>query len=193
MECAQCRAELADLRAAVTGLALDVPQMDPPASLKAKVMAAVRDDAQRRTQPAPRPARRRFLAPALSGGLAAVILAALVWAFALRSTSPESRTVAIATVRTAPAARGSVEFRPDGSAVMRITGLPALAAGKGYELWTIRDGTPRSEGFAALTPSGELVVATAELSGATALAITPEDRTNVRAPSVDPIVIVPVA
>jgi anti-sigma-K factor RskA len=71
-----------------------------------------------------------------------------------------------------------------------VSNLPGLAADESYELWTIRDGKPRSEGFAARTADGEIVVATADLEGATALAITPEPRLNTTAPTGDQLVVI---
>jgi hypothetical protein len=86
---------------------------------------------------------------------------------------------------------GRVLIEEDGTAVMRVSGLPVPEPGESYELWTIRDGQPRSEGFAAQTADGELVVATADIDGATALAVTPEPRTNTTAPTGPQYVVVP--
>jgi anti-sigma-K factor RskA len=193
--CHECRAELEALRGAATGLALEVPQMDPPPQLKARVMDAVRADARARAvvAKAPAPRRRLSLWPATAGALAVLAVGLVAWNVSLQSDTG-AEAAPISFVGTAdPTIRGTVVIGDDGVAVMRVTGLPLPAAGVSYELWTIRNGVPRSEGFAAMTPTGEAVVATAAIGDATALAITPEVRTNTAAPTVDPIIVVPLA
>ena len=186
--CPDCRAELDGLRAATAGLALDVPQLDPPPALKRRVMAAVRDDARRRATPATaRPRRRLALWPAIAAALAIVAIGLLAWNVTLRDGG--AREIAVAG-NGDPSVTGKLRIGDDGTAVLRVSGLPPTAPGKGYELWTIRDGAPRSEGFAARTESGELVVATADLDGVEALAITPEPRSNTLGPTGRKVVVV---
>jgi anti-sigma-K factor RskA len=188
--CHDCRAELDLLRGAAAGLALEVPQLDPPPALKARVMDAVR--AENRIQGVVAPPRRRRWAlwPSLAGALAVLAAGLVVWNVSLQGNDPATRQIAFVGAND-PGVSGRVVIDAKGSAVMRITGLPPLAADQSYELWTIRDGKPRSEGFAARTAQGEVVVATADLAGASALAITPERRSNTVAPSDTPIVVVP--
>ncbi len=183
--CRDCRAELDALRAAAGELALDVPQIDPPAALKGKVMDRIHAEGARVSRSPVRPRRRLSLWPALVGALSVLAAGLLAWNVTLRGDDPRQITF----VGTSGAS-GDVTLTDDGTAVMRVRNLPALRPDQGYELWTIRDGTPRSEGFAAVTTGGEVVVATADLEGVEALAITPEVRTNTAAPSVDPIVAV---
>jgi hypothetical protein len=191
--CHECRAELDGLRAAASTLALDVPQLEPPAALRRKVMAAVRDDAERNRRPAPsRPRRGLALWPALAGALAVLAGGLAAWNVTLQGDRGANSTVVFAGTAEAPAAAGRLIIDDEGTAVMRITGLPALPSDQGYELWTVRNGVPRSEGFAARTASGEVVVATADLDGASALALTPEPRSNTTAPTGAKLVVVPV-
>lgn len=193
--CHECRAELEALRGAATGLALEVPQLDPPPQLKARVMDAVRADGRARAVIASQSPRRRRLAvwPATAGALAVLAAGLVAWNVRLQSDGSSGRAPIAFVGATNPAISGTVVVGEDGVAVMRVRGLDPPPVGVGYELWTIRDGVPRSEGFAAMTPQGEVVVATAGLDGATALAVTPEVRTNTAAPSVDPIIVVPLA
>lgn len=184
--CHDCRAELDILRGAAAGLALDVPQLDPPPALKMRVMDAVRADNRARLPVAPVRRRRLSAWPALAGAMAVLAVGLLTWNVTLQGGGSGGREIPVATASVS----GSVVIE-DGAAVMRLTGLPALRADEGYELWTIRDGTARSEGFAARTAQGEVVVATADLDGVSALAITPEKRSNTAAPSVAPVVAVP--
>ena len=188
--CHDCRAELDVLSAAAAGLALEVPQLDPPPALKGRIMDAVR--VENRVQAVGTPSRRgrRTLWPALAGALAVLAAGLVAWNVSLQGNGPASRQISFVGTSD-PGVSGRVVIDAKGTAVMRITGLPQLAADQSYELWTIRDGRPRSEGFAARTAHGEVVVATADLAGASALAITPEHRSNTNAPSVTPIVVVP--
>jgi anti-sigma-K factor RskA len=188
--CHDCRSELDIMRGAAAGLALDVPQLDPSPALKTRVMDAVRASGPLQASAPPPGRRRRFAAwPALAGALAVLAAGLVAWNVSLQRDSGGGREIAVA----AGSARGTVVIHDDGTAVIRLAGLPPLDPDEGYELWTIRDGSPRSEGFAARTAQGELVVATADLAGAAALAITPEKRTNVLAPTVAPKIVVSLA
>lgn len=189
--CHDCRTELDILRGAAAGLALEVPQLDPPPALKRRVMEAVRADGAKHAPPAlPRPRLGVSRWPAVAGALAVLGAGLVAWNVTLQQRDADGgREIPV----TAAAASGRVVIGDDGTAVMRLTGLPELPADQGYELWSIRDGTPRSEGFAARTAQGELVVATADLAGVSALAITPEKRSNTAAPSVTPLVVVSLA
>ena len=190
--CHECRAELDGLRAAAGALALDVSQLDPPPALKRKVMAAIRDDAAR-SAPVSAPRRGRGIGrwPAIAGALAVLAAGLLAWNLTLHGDRGGTETIALVGTPDAPAAQGRLSIADDGTAVMRITGLPPPGADEGYELWTVRDGVARSEGFAARTAGGEIVVATADLDGASALALTREPRANTTAPTGAKLVIVP--
>ncbi len=188
--CHDCRVDLDGLRSAAAGLALEVPQLDPPAELRGRIMDAVRADGRVRTPVTP--VRRRGFAmwPALAGALAVLAAGLVTWNVTLQGGGQPTRQISFVGT-TDPSVSGRVVIDETGAAVMRITGLPPLDADESYELWTIRDGTPRSEGFAARTAQGEIVVATADLVGATALAVTPEARSNTASPSVAPVIMVP--
>lgn len=190
--CDACAGELAELRSAVGELAVEVPQVEPPPELRRRVMDAVRAEIDSRPAPL-RPARRGalgWLRPWPVVAALAVAVAALIgWNVALqRGNGGEGRVVAVAS----PAgASGTVRFLDDGGAVVRVRNLPALGPGRAYELWTIRGGKPRSEGFASVGPGGEVVVSAADLAGASAMAITPEPLGNVRAPTGAQVVVIP--
>jgi anti-sigma-K factor RskA len=187
--CHKCRAELDSSRVAAAQLAFDVPQLDPPPDLKSKVMAAVREDSTRRSVTAP-PPRRRLLWPAIAGALAVLAAALVVWNVTLQR-GDGTREIAISgTDKAPPGVTGRLVIAEDGTAVIRVSNLPELAPGRSYELWTIRNGQPYSQGFAARTAGGDVVVATADLAGATVLALTPEPRTNTVAPTGEQLVVV---
>lgn len=198
--CRECRAELQDLRAAVSGLAVEVPQLEPPASVKASVMDVVRREAAAMAPPPARPPglRERLAAllparagmwPAVAAGLAAVVIGLAVWGGVFGSGGSPVRTVP--GVCTATGVSCSAEVRGD-QAVLRVAGLPALPAGRGYEVWLIRDGRdPESAGFMAPGADGRLTAVTEGIDGVQALAVTPEALGNTSAPTSSPIVTVP--
>jgi Anti-sigma-K factor rskA, C-terminal len=201
-ECAVCREELDGLLAASAALALEVPQREPPPDLRERVMTAVRAEprgAERPPAPAP---RRRFL-PALVPGrawapvaavLAAAVIGLVVWNVVLQSGSEGERVTAIA-VRggpSAPGVRGQVlVLRDRGAAVVRLEDLPPAGRGRAYELWAIRDGRPVSAGFMAPEGRGSAVAAAGDLSGVSALAVTPEPTGNTSAPTGPRVVVAP--
>ena len=141
---------------------------------------------------APRPRRRRIGRwPAIAGALAVLAAGLLAWNVTLQGDRGGTATIAFVGTTDAPAAQGRLSIADDGTAVMRITGLPAPGADEGYELWTIRDGVARSRASPPGPPSGEVVVATADLDGASALALTREPRANTAAPTGAKLVVVP--
>lgn len=197
--CAECRAELDGLRAAVAGLAVGVPQLDPPPSVRASLMDVVRREAAA-AAPAPAPRRgvrerlaallpaRAGLWPAIAAGMAAVAVGLAVWG-GVFDGGAQVRTVP--GVCTATGVSCGAEIRGD-QAVLRVAGLPALPAGRGYAVWLIRDGRdPESAGFMAPGPDGRLVAVAEDLDGVRALAVTPEELANTSAPTSSPIVTVP--
>lgn len=214
-ECAVCQEELDAFRATSEALALSVPQVNPPPGLRERVLTAARADRLDLTAltlesgPPPSPAGRsslgRFLSglsirrpwPAIAAGLAALALLLVGWNLALQ-TSPGpavEREVTAINFRGAGAGaaiRGEALVIPgQGTAVLRLSHLPALDEGQVYQLWSI-DGDNRKSWAGTVTSSlpGEGVVATADLAGVRLLAITPETAANRVAPTVRPWVVV---
>jgi anti-sigma-K factor RskA len=192
--CPICREELDGLRAAASVLAVDVPQIDPPPGLRDRVLGAVRAEAARDGVVAPEPPseRRWFRMPSLGRAwapvaavLAAAVIGLVAWNVVLqRSDEPAVTTVSISGGPTAPGISGQVVvLRDQDTAVMRLRNLPPPGAGRAYELWAIRDGRPVSAGFMTSTAGDGAVAATQDLEGVSALAVTPEPRSNTRAPT----------
>ncbi len=192
--------ELAELRSAAAAMALSVPQIDPPSELKGSIMDAVRAE-----QPALRRARTprehgRFAWPswrqagawpALAGGLAAVAIGLLTWNLVTGADDPSrGRSLTVQASAAVPKAQGDARVLPDGTAVVRLSGLPRVPAGTAYELWVIGPKGPVSAGFLGMKANGDLVAMAEQLDGATALAITPERLDNTAAPTSTPIVTV---
>jgi hypothetical protein len=204
-ECAVCREELSSLRAGADVLGMAVAQMDPPADLKASLMATVRAEAPARaiaagvggaepgaarTRPAPR--RRAWFAgllrpwPAVAA-IASVAALLLGWNIALQTGSDDpSRnvtTLAVSGTADAPGVTGRVLYVPDeDTAVVSLSRLPQLEEGDAYQLWVIRDGQATSAGLFEQTGPAEARTVATGLAGADALAVTAQARTSRTAP-----------
>jgi anti-sigma-K factor RskA len=183
--------ELAGLQAASSTLALSVPQIDAPPSLKARLMDEVRAEAPVASS-SPRRARGRFALPRFApwpafAAVAAIAVGLLVWNVSLQS-SPDSpaelRSVALRGTDAAPGIRGRAIFVPDeDTAVLNLESLPPLRQGHGYELWVIRGGKPESAGFLVTKEGRRAVIAVNGVRDAEALAVTAEPLANTVAPT----------
>src|SRR5262245_47169745 len=158
--CADCRAELAELREAAELLALAPPAASPPPDLEARALAAVRRaaadgaaDGRPRADPPPRsPGRRAW---ARRRGLGALAVAALAGAFVLGGRVLDrgpAGTREISAVLRAPGggATASVEVTRTGiGRVVELSSddLPVLPKGELYEVWFVgprdRPGAPQ--------------------------------------------------
>jgi anti-sigma factor RsiW len=204
-ECAVCREELAGLRAASDVLALAVPQRDPSPALRDSLMATVRAEAAERDGAgahAPRPAAappRRGLGERLRGAFGGMrpwpavavlgVVAALLlgWNIALQagdgSGGDEVAAIALEGTADAPAISGRMIYVPgEDTAVVRLTGLPALDPGDAYQLWVLRDGRASSAGLFEPTGPAQAVRVAEDLADADALAVTAQPATSRIAP-----------
>ena len=193
--------EVAELQAVAVGLAGAAPEMAPPPGLKSRLMEAVRAEAPStiRADEAPRRGfidsiRDFFTRPgggyALSGALAVVVAALVVWNVTLQSdddtTAPSGQVVA----QLSGEASGRVVVIPDqGLAVMEITDLPAIPADKVYQVWAISGGQPASVSAISMTVTGDLRTAMDfDPAGVDTIAITVEDAPGADQPTSDPII-----
>jgi hypothetical protein len=64
------------------------------------------------------------------------------------------------------------------TAVVRLTGLPALEPGEAYQLWALRDGVPSSAGLFEATGPAQAVRVAGDLADADALAVTAQPATS---------------
>jgi len=90
--------------------------------------------------------------------------------------SDEFRVVALAGTKTAPTARARVMFNAATHKVyVDVKSLPALPAGKQYQLWALDKGKPVDAGvLAATTATGEDMQLMKEIASAQAFAMTVE-------------------
>jgi hypothetical protein len=203
--CARCRDELELLRPAADALPRSVPQVAPPASLKASLMEAVGREASERLggRVHRRRALRQWLAPLAPSRMrpvaawvsAAFLLAAGVALGAGAASllgGDDPRTVTASADRErVPLASGTLVIpEGDAGATLRVHGLPSLVGGRVYQAWVRRDGEVVPQGTFEVAPDGSGAVAiTEDLDEAGAVMVTREPRGGARAPSERPILI----
>jgi len=184
--CERCRDELASLRAAAAALAHVAPPASPPPELRAQILERARSE-----RPNVRPlVRRRVLLPAITAVAAACAIAALaVWATSLhRDLDRRNQLLAVLGDPSAhrfalTGARGALVVRDNGDAAL-VTSLPPAPSGKTYQLWVIRNGTPKSAG---LYGGGRSVLVAGRVAAGTTVAVTVERAGGARAPTTKPI------
>ena len=172
--CPACREEVDELAPAAQALPMSVDPVDPPPSLKARIMAEVEREAsllaaagpEADRPPAARRRRRpswripRLVPAAVAAGLLVVGVAIGVGVGELRDT-PE-RTVA-AKVSGASGATVSLEMNGDEGRLL-ARDLPAPPSGRVYQVWLKRDGHAPEPTAALFVPSRD-GAATASVPG----------------------------
>jgi anti-sigma-K factor RskA len=173
--CAACREEVELLLPAAQALPISVDPVDPPPSLKARIMAEVEREAallaaagpEADRPPAPTAPRRRFAlrVPRLVPSAVAAVLLVVGIAIGVEVTAlrgePE-RTVA-AQVSGAPGASLDVEMSGN-EGRLTARGLPAPPGGRVYQVWLKRDGHAPEPTAALFVPSRD-GAATASVPG----------------------------
>ena len=102
---------------------------------------------------------------------------------------PGARVVELRATGPVPQAHGRVVWHDATGGRLIVSNLPAAGAGKTYELWTIRTGTPRAAGTFGVDETGAAVMAVAPTGGAVdVFAITLEPAGGVPIPT-GPIVL----
>ncbi len=159
-ECPACRTEVAHLQLVVNLLALGVPRVAVPESLRARVVGTAHAEADLRGTAAREAAARqaagrevagreaggaasaqvrgpstlRRLVPALAGALA-VGVGLLIGALAFKG-EPSERTQVIPAAVVAPGYHATAELRKVGSHLeLVVVGMPAPPPGRIYEVW----------------------------------------------------------
>ena len=209
--CASCREQLGRLRIGAEALARSVESLEPPASLRERVLGEVageRSEAPASEAPlATPPARRRRIRfrravipswrPALGVlGAGLLALAAGLGGWALGTDEVDRRTVAGVVDRDRlPDVSAELTVASGArDAVLRLTGLPDLGSQRTYEMWVERDGKLVPASLFNPTPSG---VATTGISGnvedVEAVYVTRERAGGARKPSESPVVSVPIS
>jgi anti-sigma-K factor RskA len=218
--CTECAAELREFAPVGMALAQVAPQVDPPATLRAAILAA--------TRPKQAPARAaRTLMPWLAAAAMLVVTAgmgvyvaslqrrihtlegelrdALVRVedgerrvtVALRAaaaaetplavlTAPDVRRIDLAGQAAAPTASARAFWSRSRGLVITAANLPALPAGRTYQLWFVNAQAPVSGGLLKPDDRGNLTATLntpLDIPNPTALAVTIEPEAGVPAPT----------
>jgi anti-sigma-K factor RskA len=171
--CASCAAEVRDFTAVASALALDVPQVDPPASLRERVLwaatlpasqpAAVEEITSRRAIPEPRRPRREGLLALLSA--AAVVIAVALGAYAVslqRRIAVLEEQVRSAADRAAQSQQQLVQLRAAADQSTQVRRILAAGDLRRLDLAGTK-AAPAAAGRAFWSPAEGLVVAFANL------------------------------
>lgn len=183
--CAECRAELADLRRAVNGIGLSTVAEEPPAHLRAKVVN--RAELSRGTRSAR--GSSSVVPWILAAASLALVVASAFYAMMARQqasealagkTAADARVNALQSQVTALDARLSIINAPDvvrvelagqpdapgatahvfmsakRGMVLVADNLPTLAAGKTYQLWVVTKQAPVSIGIFTVAADGSI-------------------------------------
>ena len=164
--CAECRAEIEELRPAADALPRSVEQVEPPPGLKTSLMEIVEREARQ----------------AAAGKV--------------EKTGDEGGRTVIATVDQSRIPQGSGNLRVEGDgddgAILRVSGMPDLGGEQVYQAWVQRGGMIIPQPTFEVGPDGSGAVAVPEdLSDAAAVLVTREQRGGASAPSEEPILSVP--
>ncbi|MDQ6712788.1 MAG: anti-sigma factor [Candidatus Dormibacteraeota bacterium] len=203
--CAAHREQAARLGETVAGLASSVPERQPSAQLRDRILAAIRSEAASGVigepgrpapplvvpvKPVPRVPRLAW-SPAMAALAAAILLAFLGGIGIDRLLTKPAQPAQIAWVfagnAQAPGAVASLTyFRDRKQAVLATTGLPALPEGKLYEIWLFKNGTPVDAGTSGVAGGKLVLTITRDLTQYQQLAITAEPGEQSR-PTATPI------
>jgi hypothetical protein len=201
--CAVCREEVAALHLVASALPAAAPQMSAPPELKRRVMSSVREDARRRQanedappRPArePRPARRaarggwlRWQPNVAIAGLAAAVIALAVVAL---SSGGGTGTRVIRAQVLVPRASASLSVS-GGRAQLDIADMPQAGAGRVYEVWRERSGTPQpTDALFTVSSSGDATVSVpGGVAGVKEVLVTSEPLGGSRVPTRSPVIV----
>jgi hypothetical protein len=144
--CDRCRRQLAEFEAVAASLAYAAPPAAPPPALRDSLLSAIQPVVEAPAVAA-RPERRSFwsrLALVSAPALAALVLALGIWNLSLRSDLDSTKEQLAAGSVVHLSGVGNVVWK-DGQATLYADIGPA-PAGKVYEAWVIRGGTPIAAG-----------------------------------------------
>jgi anti-sigma-K factor RskA len=195
--CESCRAEVEELRPVMAALARSVPQVEPPPSLKARLMETVNAEASARSPAAARERRSfgqwfRNLQPRTAAAMALAVLAfgVVVGVVADKLGAGGSQTKTIA-------AKIDRKLMPTGTASLALTGrsgeltvahAPQPPPGRVYELWYQHGKTIERGGTFRPRPDGSFQ-SRLPVAGANAVMVTVERRGGAPAPTGPPVMV----
>jgi anti-sigma-K factor RskA len=174
--------ELLELRATIEALAGSVDAIEPPASLRARVLAIATAPAVAPPVASPRrldqpsiERRRPMFVPWALAAVVAILAIAIGWWTTTREAQAPVLVTRAATAVTGPS-QGRMTYSAESrQLVFEVDALEAAPPGKTYQLWIVRGSTPVSLGTFEPTPGGHgaMTVETTLVEGET-LALTVE-------------------
>jgi anti-sigma-K factor RskA len=192
--CEECREHLRWLQPAVDLLPRAVPQVEPPPRLRKRLMSTVRAESREAVRADARGTGWRdwgafLLRPATAAVAGVLLVAGVLGGYLLHQPTENRRSVVSveASESLAPTASGTLE-RQDGSAILRVEGMPALAGNRVYETWVQRGGTMEPSSLFTLrrNRSGDAAIP-GPLEGADAVLVTAEPRGGSSQPTSRPV------
>jgi anti-sigma-K factor RskA len=222
-ESEQLRAEVTELMDTAVELGMSVAPVDPPAAMRARVLASVADipqltplvegrrEATRPEAPADLEVRSRWTTPlARLAAVAAAIVLIVGLGFTVRAgIQAQNDMVTASQINDIQAAadyqRESVEIAGGGTATLVwsvalgrsaliVDGLAALPAGSTYELWYIdADGATPAGTFDVGDGGRRSVVLAGEMAAGHTIGVTIEPSGGSDIPSTDPVIVVETA
>ena len=213
--CADCSSNLQRLAAVAAVLPLAVEQVEPPASLRRRLMARVNAEADAKILNLPPTPTGTGVAPDVDdlrvrrlwrqprpwvpGAVAAAFIATLLaWNVALQQQltnpghAPAANSVATGTMTDARNQRlGTITYlAQDRVAVVSLHSLQAPSAGRVYELWLIEaNGHARPAGLFAPEADGtKLLLVPRQIGPKDMIAVTDEPLTGSQGPTSPPII-----
>ncbi|HTA11940.1 MAG TPA: anti-sigma factor [Solirubrobacteraceae bacterium] len=213
--CAVCREEVAALKLVADALPAAVPQLHASPELKRRVMSSVREDARlrearevheaRETRRSARESARtaraesplgrlldglrpRWQAGLAMGGVAAAAVAVAV--VALGSSSGRAGTRVIDAQVLVAHARATLSVS-GGHAELSVADMPQPGAGRVYEVWRERSGTPQpTDALFSVTTGGNATVSVpGGVSGVHEVLVTSEPQGGSRVPTRSPVIV----
>ena len=195
-------AEIAALGAAAASLAWSAEEREPPPALKARLMAAIREEAMPAAAAVPGTARhqgagfwrrlveRRVTPYAIAGVLAVAAVALIGWNVTLQLSDGDGAAGAsVHTLSDGGDAHGRILYLADERvAVMTVAGLEPLPSDMTYQVWAISEDTVTGIGTFNTSASGEASAAMeVDLKGARSVAITVEPAGGSPEPTTEPV------
>jgi anti-sigma-K factor RskA len=200
-ECAQCRADVANLQTVADSLPTSAPRLRASAELRERVMASVRREAEllraagpAADRPEPRRVRRRLRAPQLLGATVAAGLGVAIGlaVFGSGTTHPVTR-ITSAQLAAGPAGASAVLRQTGAHAELVVHGMNQPPRGKIYEVWLARESgapTPTNALFGVTSAGGASVNIPGDLASVRRVMVTAEPLGGSAQPTSSPVVVV---
>ncbi len=189
--CAACQKEVAEFEGITGALPDSTVQYQVPKDLRRRVLAEVRATPKAAAHAAgsTRVRRERSWRPMVAlGGAFAVVVIAVIIAFAVGSGGSSTRTI--------QASAGNAELRiAGGRGDLIVRRLPQLPAGRIYEMWVKRGSAqpvPTGTLFGVTSSGTASVGVPGSLSGVGAVLVTQEPAGGTPAPTTAPVIVAPV-